>query len=166
VLFLSVTRRPARRFSKLNFTYVLEQIAGLILSLYFFTAWFQTSAVQFTLPKTTDVMKFTISFTSSTLLLTTLLVVNTSPVPNDGVAPLDLAKRTDALVLIRDIELDRRQRGGSAGPGGAVCPQLTTVPLHSSDKYRHKLLVQGLVEQEVLYVFQFQVLWKSGSNSA
>jgi hypothetical protein len=63
-------------------------------------------------------MLFNIPVTSLALLLSVLLTVNTSPVPDhNGLALLDLVARQDTSVFGRDIYLKRRQGGG--GPGGA-----------------------------------------------
>jgi hypothetical protein len=63
-------------------------------------------------------MLFNIPVTSLALLLSLLLTVNTSPVPDhNGLALLDLVVRQDTYVFGRDIDLKRRQGGG--GPGGA-----------------------------------------------
>jgi hypothetical protein len=64
-------------------------------------------------------MHFNIQLTSVALLFSTLLVVNTSPVPNDGLALFGLTRRSDMPVFGRDIHLERRQKGGPGGARGA-----------------------------------------------
>lgn len=77
----------------------------------------------------TATMLFNIPLTSLALLFSTLLIVNTSPIPNnDGLALFDLIAR-DISILGRDIELERRQKGGPGGAGagaGAVSLGLST----------------------------------------
>lgn len=65
-------------------------------------------------------MLFNIPLTSLALIFSTLLIVNTSPVPNDGLALVDLARRSDTSIHPRDIELERRQKGGAGGAGSAA----------------------------------------------
>jgi hypothetical protein len=75
-------------------------------------------------------MLFNIPLTSLALLFSTLLIVNTSPVPNnDGLALFDLVARHDISIIERDLELERRQKGGPGGAGagaGAVSLGLST----------------------------------------
>lgn len=70
-------------------------------------------------------MLFNITLTSLALIFSTLLIVNTSPVPNNDLVFPDLTRRSNAPILSRDILLERRQKGGAGAGAGAVrvqCP--------------------------------------------
>ena len=67
----------------------------------------------------TDTMLFNASL-ASLALFSILIIVHSSPVPNDGVALLDISRRSDITIFGRDTYLGRRQRGGAGGAGGAA----------------------------------------------
>ena len=62
-------------------------------------------------------MQFNIPTASVLLLISAILSVNTSPVPSNDVALIGRSSG-EASVLARDLEMEKRQRGGNGGGAG------------------------------------------------
>jgi hypothetical protein len=113
------THRP-ERIRNLNIIIFLEQLVWFIIH-YLHHILYSTTAKSAAFIEITDTMLFNFFITSLAFLFSTIVIVNTSPVPNnDGLALYDLIARRDISILGRDIGLERRQKGGPGGPGAGT----------------------------------------------